>query len=117
MSDSGELTGSDDYQRPRSRSRHSARRRTRRSPSPSPSRSRSRSGSGSQSEGQDDPSPEQALQEVNELLQAGVIKFCSEHNTDLVPDTCVACRAVSRMVKPAMLEQLVRLGGKEVVAA
>ena len=47
------------------------------------------------------------------MLRAGVVKFCSEHNTDLVPSTCVACRAVSRMVKPAMLEQLIRIGSTE----
>ena len=50
-------------------------------------------------------------------MRAGVIKFCSEHNTDLVPSSCVACRAVSRMVKPAMLEQLIKVGSAEIAKA
>ena len=46
-------------------------------------------------------------------MQAGVIKLCSEHNTELVPDACVACRGVSRIVKPNMLAQLVKIGNSK----
>ena len=101
MSDSGEVSPS------RSRSRERGRSRRRHSRSESSSGSRSRSGSGSAFGESDD------AEEVNALVQAGVIKLCSEHNTELVPDACVACRGVSRIVKPNMLAQLVKIGNSK----
>ena len=71
MSDSGEISPS--RSRSRSRGRRSRSRRT-----PSGSSSGSRSGSGSPTRESDD------AEEVNALLQAGVIKLCTEHNTELV---------------------------------
>ena len=98
MSDSGEYSS-------RSRSRERGRHRSRSRRSPSGSSSGSQSGSASPSR-----ESEHDAEEVNALVQSGVIKLCSEHNTELVPDICVACRAVSHIVKPNMLAQLVKVG-------
>ena len=37
------------------------------------------------------------------------MKICEVHGTSLAASTCTPCRLVSRMVKPAVLTQLVRL--------
>ena len=37
----------------------------------------------------------------------GLVQFCSLHKVDLDPETCNACRNVSRMVRPEVLKQLV----------
>ena len=46
--------------------------------------------------------------EAEELAKAGVVHFCSVHDVDIVPDSCGACRAVSRMLRPAVLRELIR---------
>ena len=49
------------------------------------------------------------IEEARLLLESGIVKFCDAHGTSLAASTCTPCRLVSRMVKPAVLTQLVRL--------
>ena len=49
------------------------------------------------------------IEEARLLLESGVVKFCEAHGTSLAASTCTPCRLVSRMVKPTVLTQLVRL--------
>ena len=43
------------------------------------------------------------------LLESGIVKFCEVHGTSLATSACIPCRLVSRMVKPTVLAQLVKL--------
>jgi hypothetical protein len=56
-----------------------------------------------------DISAEAVIEEAKLLFDAAVVKLCDDHKTDLVPASCVTCRLVSRTVKPAVLQELLRL--------
>ena len=86
----------------RSRSSSRGRRRTRRRGG-----HRTRSGTPSSDGGAE--ANDADIEEARLLLGSGVVKFCEVHGTSLVASTCTPCRLVSRMVKPAVLTQLVRL--------
>ena len=49
--------------------------------------------------------------EESEPPEASVVQFCSTHKVDLQPQTCNACRHVSRMVRPNVLKELVKTKG------
>ena len=53
------------------------------------------------------------IEEARLLLESGIVKFCEAHGTSLAASTCTPCRLVSRMVKPAVLTQLVRLAAEK----
>ena len=95
-------SGSRSSSRARSRSSSRGRRRTRRG---SGHRARSATASSEGGAGASDAD----VEEARLLLESGVVKFCELHGTGLVASTCTPCRLVSRMVKPTVLTQLVRL--------
>ena len=96
----------------RSPSRSSSRARSR---SSSRGRRRSRRGGGHRARSATPSSDDGAeannadMEEARLLLESGIVKFCEVHGTSLAASTWTLCRLVSRMVKPAVLTQLVRL--------
>ena len=80
------------------------------------SRRRHRSRSASESCERETAAADAVMEEARLLLEAGVVKFCEQHGTSVAATSCTTCRLVSRMVKPAVLTQLVRLVAEKVAA-
>ena len=105
------MSRSRSHRRSSSRSRSSSRARSR---SSSRGRRRSRRGGGHRarsvtpSDGGSEAN-DADMEEARLLLESGIVKFCEVHGTSLAASACIPCRLVSRMVKPTVLAQLVKL--------
>ena len=109
-SDRRSVSRSRSHRRSPSRSRSSSRGRSRTS---SRGRRRTRRGGGQRARSATSSSDEAEannadIEEARLLLESGIVKFCDAHGTSLAASTCTPCRLVSRMVKPAVLTQLVK---------
>ena len=65
----------------------------------------------SRSQGQAPSQPPQPQQQGASSSKSAKVLLCSDHGNNLLPDTCNACRCVSRLVGPDMARQLVVHGG------